>query len=171
MGLLRFPVRLFAAARRERVSFNQIHRVCGSRIKQQTFCPHCERVIERSELVKGYEVEKDRYVIVNDEEIKQLAPASSDNMEILEFVKAEGIDPDLLRCLVLHGAGGGRQEGLSPAVRDHAEIGLQRDRENRHASAGVHSGSAAACGWTCCCTPCSIRRRCAKYRNSGGMRT
>src|SRR5581483_8321434 len=66
---------------------------CGSRIKQQTFCPQCDRVIERSELVKGFEVEKDRYVIVNDEEVKQIAPASSDNMEILEFVKAEGIDP------------------------------------------------------------------------------
>jgi DNA end-binding protein Ku len=92
-GLITIPVRLFAAARTERVSFNQIHGVCGSRIKQQTFCPHCERIVERSELVKGYEVEKDRYVVVNDEEIKQIAPASSDNMEIIEFVKAEGIDP------------------------------------------------------------------------------
>jgi DNA end-binding protein Ku len=92
-GLITIPVRLFAAARTERVGFNQIHGVCGSRIKQQTFCPHCDRTVERSELVKGYEVEKDRYVIVNDEEIKGVAPASSDNMEILEFVKAEGIDP------------------------------------------------------------------------------
>ncbi len=92
-GLITIPVRLFAAARTERVSFNQIHQVCGSRIKQQTFCPHCERVVERSELVKGYEVEKDKYVIVNDEDVKNIAPASSDNMEILEFIKAEGIDP------------------------------------------------------------------------------
>ncbi|HEX4167792.1 MAG TPA: Ku protein [Bryobacteraceae bacterium] len=92
-GLITIPVRLFAAARTERVSFNQIHGVCGSRIKQQTFCPRCERVVERNELVKGYEVEKDRYVIVNDEDIKNVAPPSSDNMEILEFVKAEGIDP------------------------------------------------------------------------------
>jgi DNA end-binding protein Ku len=50
-------------------------------------------VVERSELLKGYEVEKDRYVIVNDEEIKSIAPASSDTMEIMEFVKADGIDP------------------------------------------------------------------------------
>jgi DNA end-binding protein Ku len=92
-GLITIPVRLFAAARGERVSFHQIHGVCGTRIKQQTFCPHCERVVERSELVKGYEVEKDQYVIVADEEIKSVAPPSSDNMEILEFVKAEGIDP------------------------------------------------------------------------------
>jgi DNA end-binding protein Ku len=92
-GLITIPVRLFAAARTERVSFNQIHQVCGGRIKQQTFCPQCNRVVERSELVKGYEVEKDRYVIVNDEEIKGIAPASSDTMEIMEFVKADGIDP------------------------------------------------------------------------------
>ena len=92
-GLITIPVRLYTAARTERVSFNQIHGVCGSRIKQQTFCPHCDRVIERSELVKGYEAEKDRYVVVNDEEIKGVAPASSDNMEILEFVRAQTIDP------------------------------------------------------------------------------
>jgi DNA end-binding protein Ku len=92
-GLITIPVRLFAAARTERVSFNQIHQVCGGRIKQQTFCPQCDRVVERSELVKGYEVEKDRYVIVSDEEVKAIAPASSDTMEILEFVKADGIDP------------------------------------------------------------------------------
>src|SRR5437868_4862120 len=92
-GLITIPIRLFAAARGERVGFHQIHGVCGTRIKQQTYCPHCERVVERSELVKGYEVEKDQYVIVTDEEIKSVAPASSDNMEILEFVRAEGIDP------------------------------------------------------------------------------
>lgn len=92
-GLITIPIRLYAAARTERVSFNQIHQPCGSRIKQQTYCPHCDRVVERSELVKGYEVEKDRYVIVNDDEVKSVAPASSDNMEIFEFVKAEGIDP------------------------------------------------------------------------------
>ena len=92
-GLITIPVRLFAAARTERVSFNQIHQPCGGRIKQQTFCPQCDRLVERSELVKGYEVEKDRYVIVNDEEVKAIAPPSSDTMEIVEFVKAEGIDP------------------------------------------------------------------------------
>jgi DNA end-binding protein Ku len=92
-GLITIPVRLYTAARTERVSFNQIHGVCGSRIKQQTYCPHCDRVVERSELVKGFEVEKDRYVIVNDDEVKQVAPPSSDNMEIFEFVKAQGIDP------------------------------------------------------------------------------
>lgn len=92
-GLITIPIRLFAAARTDRVSFNQIHGECGGRIKQQTFCPQCERIVERSELLKGYEAEKDQYVIVTDADVKGVAPASSDNMEILEFVKAEGIDP------------------------------------------------------------------------------
>jgi DNA end-binding protein Ku len=92
-GLITIPVRLYAAARTERVSFNQLHSVCGTRIKQQTYCPHCDRVLDRGEIVKGYEVEKDRYVVVGDEDLKNVAPASSDNMEIFEFVKAEGIDP------------------------------------------------------------------------------
>lgn len=92
-GLITIPVRLYAAARSERVSFHQLHNVCGTRIKQQLYCPHCERVVERSEIVKGYEAEKDRYIVVGDEDLKKIAPPSSDNMEIFEFVKAEGIDP------------------------------------------------------------------------------
>ncbi len=92
-GLITIPVRLYAAARTERISFHQLHGVCGTRIKQQTYCPHCERTVDRNELVKGYEVEKDRYIVVTDEDLKKIAPPSSDNMEILEFVKAEGIDP------------------------------------------------------------------------------
>jgi DNA end-binding protein Ku len=92
-GLISVPVRLFVAARGERVSFNQIHDKCGSRIKQQIYCPVCERVVERDELKKGFEVAKGRFVIVEDEEIKKIAPESSESMEILEFVKASEVDP------------------------------------------------------------------------------
>ena len=92
-GLISIPIRLFAAARTERVSFHQIHQVCNTRIKQQLYCPHCERVVERSEIAKGYEVDKNRYVIVDDEEIKKIAPSSTDTMEILEFVRIGDIDP------------------------------------------------------------------------------
>lgn len=92
-GLISIPVRLFAAARSDRISFNQIHEPCHSRIKQQIYCPTCDRTVERSELVKGYEVEKDTYVIVDDEEIKKVAPQSQETMEILEFVKLDEVDP------------------------------------------------------------------------------
>ncbi|MDZ4797914.1 MAG: Ku protein [Bryobacteraceae bacterium] len=92
-GLISIPIRLFAAARTERISFNQIHEPCHSRIRQQIFCPVCDRTVERSELVKGYEVEKDKYVIVEDRDIKKIAPESQETMEILEFVKLSEVDP------------------------------------------------------------------------------
>jgi DNA end-binding protein Ku len=92
-GLVSVPVRLFAAAREEHVSFNQIHEPCGSRIKQQTFCPVCERVVERNELVKGYQVDRDSYVLVNGEELKTLEADSSEAMEIAQFVSLSEVDP------------------------------------------------------------------------------
>jgi DNA end-binding protein Ku len=92
-GLISVPIRLFVAARESHVSFNQIHQVCGSRIKQQTYCPTCDRVVERSELVKGYPVDKENYVIVSNEELKALEAASSETMEIVQFVKLPDVDP------------------------------------------------------------------------------
>jgi DNA end-binding protein Ku len=92
-GLVSIPIRLFAAVRDERISFNQIHKVCNSRIQQQLFCPACDRVVERSELAKGYQISKDNYILVEDEEIKKIAPPSSETMEIQQFVKLDEIDP------------------------------------------------------------------------------
>jgi len=92
-GLISIPVRMFAAARGERVSFNQLHKVCHSRIKQPTFCPVCNRNVERSEIVKGYEYEKDQFVLFNEEELDKIEPPSARVMEILEFVKLDEIDP------------------------------------------------------------------------------
>jgi DNA end-binding protein Ku len=92
-GLVSVPVRLYAAAREQHVSFNQIHEPCGSRIKQQTFCPVCERVIERNELVKGYQVDRDAYVIVSSDELKTLEADSSQAMEIAQFVSLSEVDP------------------------------------------------------------------------------
>lgn len=91
-GLISVPIRLFAAAREQHVSFNQIHKECGTRIKQQLFCPHCERVVERSELAKGYPIDRDTYVQVTDEELKSLEAESSETMEIVQFVKMDEVD-------------------------------------------------------------------------------
>ncbi len=92
-GLISVPVRLFAAARREHVSFNMLHGVCGTRIKQQLYCPTCERVVERNEIVKGYEVSKDTYVVVEPDELQKIAPPSERNMNIVQFVKLDEVDP------------------------------------------------------------------------------
>ena len=92
-GLVSVPIRLFVAARESHISFHQIHEVCGTRIKQQLYCPHCERVVERKELVKGYPVDKDTNVVVTNEELKALEAESSEVMEILQFVKLDDVDP------------------------------------------------------------------------------
>jgi DNA end-binding protein Ku len=91
-GLVSFPVRLFSAARGETVSFNLLHKDDHSRIRQVTFCQAEDKPVSRSELVKGYEYEKDHYVVVDEEDIKKVAPKTAKVMEILEFVKAEQVD-------------------------------------------------------------------------------
>src|ERR1044071_6586448 len=73
-GLVSFPVRLFSAARAVTVSFNQLHAADNSRIKQMIYCQAEDKPIERSEIVKGYEYEKDHYVVVDEEDIKKVAP-------------------------------------------------------------------------------------------------
>jgi DNA end-binding protein Ku len=62
-------------------------------VKQQLYCPHDERVVERSELAKGYQVDKDTYVLVTDEELKSLEAESSESMEIQQFVNLDDVDP------------------------------------------------------------------------------
>jgi DNA end-binding protein Ku len=92
-GLISIPVRLYSGARGEHVEFHQLHSVCHTRVKQQLYCPHCKRVVERDEIVKGHEVSKGKFVILEDEEIQKVAPASSDTMEIQDVVKLSDIDP------------------------------------------------------------------------------
>jgi DNA end-binding protein Ku len=92
-GLISIPIRLFSAARGERISLNQLHEVCHSRIKMPHFCPTCNRQVERSEIVKGYEYEKDQYVLFDEKELKKIEPESARSMEILEFVRLDEIDP------------------------------------------------------------------------------
>ncbi len=92
-GLVSLPVRLSAAARDESISFNQLHKADHSRIKQVIYCQAEDKPVPRSELVKGFEYEKDRYVVIDDEEIKKFAPKTAKVMEILEFVKVEEVDP------------------------------------------------------------------------------
>lgn len=92
-GLVSLPVKLFSAARSETVSFNQLHAADHSRIKQVLFCQAEDKPVPRNELVKGYEYEKDKYVVIQEDDIKKAAPPSSRTMEILEFVKSDQVDP------------------------------------------------------------------------------
>ncbi|MEQ1353241.1 MAG: Ku protein [Candidatus Acidiferrum sp.] len=92
-GLVSVPIRLFAAGRYSHISFHEVHRECGHRVKQQLYCPYDKRVVSRDEIVMGYEVDEDKMVIVDRQELKKLQPASSSLMEILQFVKLSDVDP------------------------------------------------------------------------------
>ena len=92
-GLVSIPVRMYTAASSASVSFNLLHAKCGSRIRQQTYCPVCNEVVERTALVKGYEVQKDEYVRFTEEELKALEGEASKVIDIAEFVPLGKVDP------------------------------------------------------------------------------
>ncbi|HEV2378431.1 MAG TPA: Ku protein [Terriglobia bacterium] len=92
-GLVSIPVRLYPAARKENIRLHQIHAKCHTRLRRPLFCPTCDRIVERSEVVKGYEYAKNQYVLVKPDEIRKIAPPSSKSMEIMEFVPFKDVDP------------------------------------------------------------------------------
>src|SRR5947199_890437 len=92
-GLISMPVRLFSGARSSGISFNMLHRPDKQRVKQQYICPAENVVLDRSEIVKGYEFRKDEYIVIEPEEIKKIEPQTAKTMEILEFVKSGDVDP------------------------------------------------------------------------------
>lgn len=95
-GLVSFPIRLFAAARPETVHFHLLHKKDLSRVKEVMYCAAEDKPLDRDEIVKGYEYEKNRYVVVEPEELEKMAPPTASAMEILQFVKMEEIDPIFL---------------------------------------------------------------------------
>jgi DNA end-binding protein Ku len=92
-GLVSIPIKLYSATQpKAGISFNLLHKDCGSRLKQSYMCPKHEAKVERADMVKGYEFAKDQYVIFTPEELKALEEEASQAIEITEFVPAEQID-------------------------------------------------------------------------------
>src|SRR5207237_4281369 len=93
-GLISIPVKLFSATEASRaISFNLLHKTCGSRLKQQYFCVKEEVPVGREDMAKGYEFEKDKYVMFTPEELKALEEAGTHTAEITEFVPIDSVDP------------------------------------------------------------------------------
>lgn len=93
-GLVTIPVKVYSASRAsETISFNLLHKDCGSRLKQQYVCQRDGQIVERGEMVKGYEFSKGQYVLFSEEELKALEEKSNQTIEITEFVPASTIDP------------------------------------------------------------------------------
>ncbi|HEY1236152.1 MAG TPA: Ku protein [Candidatus Binatia bacterium] len=92
-GLVSIPVKLYVATSSQAPSFHLLHAKCGNRIRQQRVCPVDNEVVERDQLVKGYEFTKDQYVRINDDELKALEGEASEAIEISEFVPLAKVDP------------------------------------------------------------------------------
>ncbi len=93
-GLVAIPVKLYSATQpASAIAFNLLHKGCGSRLRQQYVCPKDGTVVERDDMVKGYEFAKDQYVTFEPEEIKAMEEAGTHAIEIAEFVPIESIDP------------------------------------------------------------------------------
>jgi DNA end-binding protein Ku len=93
-GLVSIPVKLFSATEASKsISFNMLHKTCGSRLKQQYICIKEEVVVPRDEMVKGYEFAKDQYVMFQPEELKAMEEVGTHTADITEFVPLDSVDP------------------------------------------------------------------------------
>ncbi len=94
VSLVNIPIRVFPATdQAATLSFNQLHATCQTRIQQKRWCPTCECEVPKTELVKGYEFEKGRYVVVTDEDITKVRPESTRVINLVQFTDAQAIDP------------------------------------------------------------------------------
>ena len=94
ISLVNIPVRVFPATdSAATISFNQLHGECQTRIQQKRWCPHCEREVPNSELVKGYEFEKGRYVVVSEDDMQKVRVESTRVINLVQFADETEIDP------------------------------------------------------------------------------
>ena len=94
VSLVMVPVRVFPATDSAvAVRFNQLHAECQTRIQQKKWCPTCDRQVDKTEIVKGYEFEKGRYVVMEDDDIAKARPESTRIINLLRFADVESIDP------------------------------------------------------------------------------
>ncbi len=92
-GMVSIPVKLYTATEDKDISFNLLHKECGSRLKQLRWCPVHERAVEWSEIARGYEYAKDEYVVMEDSDFEKLPLPSKRTVELSAFVEAQQIDP------------------------------------------------------------------------------
>src|SRR3954467_8656685 len=129
-GLVSIPVRLFSATEASRaISFNLLHKACGSRLKQQYFCVKEEVPVGREDMVKGYEFTKDQYVMFTPEELKAMEEVGTHTADITEFVPIDSVDPvyyDKAYYLAPDKGGAKPYALLARALRDTKRCALGR---------------------------------------------
>ena len=138
-GLVSVPVNLYSASEsKASVSFNMLHKKCGSRLKQQYICPKDENeVVTRDDTVKGYEFAKDQYVILTPEELKALEEKATGMIDVIEFVPLAKVDREYLDKVYYLGPdkGGDRAYRLLAAAMQesgYAALGQYAARGRQH---------------------------------------
>ena len=137
-GLVSVPVNLFSASEsKASVSFNMLHKKCGSRLKQQYTCPKDNEVVGRDDTVKGYEFAKDQYVVLSAEELKALEERATSTIDVSEFVPLATVDREYLEKVYYLGPdkGGDRAYRLLAAALQEtgkAALGQYAARGQQH---------------------------------------
>lgn len=128
-GLIFVPVKLFAATEKKDIKFNNLHEKCGTPIQYRKYCPACETELRAEEIVRGYEYEKGKYVIVKEEDFERLPGESTKSVEILDFVNLTEIDPifyDKAYYLAPGDGGGKVYELLKRAMDQSGKVAVAR---------------------------------------------
>jgi DNA end-binding protein Ku len=94
ISLVNIPIKVFPATESSgSISFNQLHAECQTRIQQKKWCPHCEREVPNSEIVKGFEFDKGRYVVMSEDDLAQVRPESTRVIDLVQFADSASLDP------------------------------------------------------------------------------
>jgi DNA end-binding protein Ku len=144
-GLVSIPIKVFPATEEKSLSFNQLHDEDHGRIKYQRVCAKCGEVVPYEHIVRGYEYEKDRYVVLTEEELESVPVESSRAIDIMQFVDAEEIDPILYKksyYLVPEETGVKAYRLLREAMSEDGRVGIAKVsfRDKEHLSALRFSG-------------------------------
>ena len=144
-GLVSIPIKVFPATEEKGLSFNQLHDEDHGRIKYQRVCAKCGEVVPYEHIVKGYEYEKDKYVVLTEEELDSVPVESSRAIDILQFVDAEEIDPIYYKksyYLVPEEVGVKAYRLLREAMSEDGRVGIAKVsfRDKEHLSALRFSG-------------------------------
>jgi DNA end-binding protein Ku len=92
-GLVSIPVRVYPATKDQTVRFHLLHEKCGSRIQYRWYCPHDEEMVDREDLIRGFQISKGKYVKITEEELQSVEAEANRNIELKQFVPVETIDP------------------------------------------------------------------------------
>lgn len=128
-GLVSIPIKLYAATEEKDIKFNYLHEPCRTPIRYQKSCPTCDREVTMEEVVRGYEYEKGRYIIFQDQDFEQIPVAAARTVDIVDFVHLEDIDPVYFaRTYYLEPGEGGNKAYhlLRMAMEDTGRIAIAR---------------------------------------------